>query len=79
MMQELKISRDVINLCQNHVVGSKVDRSYLHYDFKDEKREAWIKLGNRIESILNIINLCSTKGFLQGYIIRMVVINLKIC
>ena len=56
MMQELKISRDVINLCQNHVVGSKVDRSYLHYDFKDEKREAWIKLGNRIESILNISN-----------------------
>ena len=55
MMQELKISRDVINLCQNHVVGSKVDRSYLHYDFKDEKREAWQMLGKRLFEYIKTI------------------------
>jgi integrase len=53
MMQKLKISRDVINLCQNHVIGSKVDRVYLLDDYADEKREAWEKLGDRIEAILN--------------------------
>lgn len=52
MMQQLKISREVINLCQNHVVGSKVDRVYLLADYADEKREAWEKLGNRLDEIL---------------------------
>lgn len=52
MMQQLKISREVINLCQNHVVGSKVDRVYLLADYADEKKEAWEKLGNRLDEIL---------------------------
>jgi hypothetical protein len=52
MMQQLKVSRDVINLCQNHVIGTKVDRVYLLDDYADEKRNAWYKLGERIESIL---------------------------
>ena len=62
MMQELKITRDVINLCQNHVVGSKVDRSYLHYEYADEKREAWITLGNRIEAMLGANNVVQIKA-----------------
>ena len=33
MMQQLKVPRDVINLCQNHVIGSKVDRVYLLDDY----------------------------------------------
>lgn len=52
LMQKLKISRDVVNLCQNHVIGSKVDRVYLLDDYADEKRDAWHKLGNRLEEIL---------------------------
>lgn len=52
LMQKLKINRDVINLCQNHVIGSKVDRVYLLDDYADEKREAWHKLGSRLEDIL---------------------------
>lgn len=52
MMQQLKVSRDVINLCQNHVVGSRVDRHYLHHDYADEKREAWQVLGEHLKSIL---------------------------
>ena len=52
MMQELKVPRDIINLCQNHIIGSKVDRSYLHHKYEDEKQEAWFKLGCRIEEVL---------------------------
>jgi len=61
MMQKLKIHRDVINLCQNHVIGTKVDRVYLLDDYADEKRDAWQKLGNRIEAILSASNLVSLR------------------
>ena len=61
MMQQLKIHRDVINLCQNHVIGTKVDRVYLLDDYADEKREAWRKLGDRLEAILNSTNIVSLK------------------
>jgi integrase len=61
MMQQLKVHRDVINLCQNHVIGSKVDRVYLLDEYADEKRDAWQKLGNRIEAILNSDNDVSLK------------------
>ena len=57
MMQKLKIDRDVINLCQNHVIGTKVDRVYLLDEYADQKREAWHKLGDRIEAILNVENV----------------------
>ncbi len=61
LMQKLKISREVINLCQNHAIGSKVDRSYLLDDYADEKRAAWEKLGNRIEAIIHAQNVVSLK------------------
>ena len=61
MMQQLKIHRDIINLCQNHVIGTKVDRVYLLDDYADEKREAWRKLGDRLEAILNSTNIVSLK------------------
>lgn len=51
-MQRLKIHRDVINLCQNHVIGTKVDRVYLLDDYADEKREAWYKLGDWLTRLL---------------------------
>jgi len=53
MMQKLKIHRDVINLCQNHVIGTKVDRVYLLDEYADEKREAWKKLGDWLNDILS--------------------------
>lgn len=57
MMQKLKINRDIINLCQNHVIGSKVDRVYLLDKYADEKRDAWKKLGDRLEAILSTSNV----------------------
>ena len=59
LMQKLKISREVVNLCQNHVIGSKVDRVYLLDDYADEKREAWNKLGDRLEAIISSTNVFS--------------------
>ena len=53
LMQELKVPLDVIDRCQNHVLsGSKVRRHYLKYDYAEEKKEAWVKLGNYIESLI---------------------------
>lgn len=54
MMQGLNITLDVIDRCQNHVLaGSKVRRHYMHFEYADEKQDAWIKLGDRIEAILS--------------------------
>ena len=61
IMQQLKTPRDIINLCQNHVIGSKVDRHYLHYDYSEEKKEAWYKLGDYLESTLFESNVVSFK------------------
>jgi integrase len=53
MMQALGVSLDVIDRCQNHVLaGSKVRRAYMHHDFAAETREAWKKLGDKIEGVL---------------------------
>lgn len=63
MMQALGVPLEVIDRCQNHIMaGSKVRRHYLHYDYASEKREAWAKLGERIEQILSADNLVELRG-----------------
>ncbi|WP_457392545.1 tyrosine-type recombinase/integrase [Roseateles sp. P5_E1] len=58
MMQALGVLPDIIDRCQNHVLaGSRVRRHYLHHDYADEKREAWTKLGERLDLILNNANV----------------------
>ena len=58
MMQSLRVSPDVIDRCQNHALpGSKVRRHYLHYDYAEEKREAWRLLGERLDAILTGSNV----------------------
>lgn len=53
MMQSLGVSLDVIDRCQNHLIaGSKVRRAYMHHDYLDEKREAWSRLGAKLDEIL---------------------------
>ena len=53
MMQELGVTLEIIDRCQNHLLGgSKVRRHYLHHDYAKEKTEAWRLLGERLESIL---------------------------
>lgn len=58
MMQQLGVSLDVIDRCQNHVLaGGRVRRAYLHHDYAAEKRDAWKRLGDRIEVLLNCSNV----------------------
>lgn len=52
MMQELDISREVINLCQHHKVGSQIDKHYLQHDYKDKQKDAWERLGRKLNEIL---------------------------
>ncbi|WP_419709729.1 tyrosine-type recombinase/integrase [Pseudomonas sp. NFX224] len=55
MMQELGVTLEIIDRCQNHLLGgSKVRRHYLHHDYAKEKTEAWYLLGERIEMILTM-------------------------
>ncbi|MGZ3196670.1 MAG: site-specific integrase [Croceibacterium sp.] len=55
MMQALGVTPEVIDRCQNHVLaGSRVRRHYLTHEYANEKREAWIKLGLAIESLLGL-------------------------
>ena len=58
-MQKLKISGDVIDRCQNHVLHSdnKIRRHYQLYDFADEKKQAWKKWGQRLEEILGAVHI----------------------
>ncbi|NWB99613.1 tyrosine-type recombinase/integrase [Pseudomonas gingeri] len=54
MMQELGITLEIIDRCQNHLLGgSKVRRHYLHHDYANEKRDAWRLLGERLEMLTN--------------------------
>jgi integrase len=53
MMQELGVTLEIIDRCQNHLLGgSKVRRHYLHHDYAKEKTDAWQQLGTRLEMIL---------------------------
>ncbi|MDF3174566.1 tyrosine-type recombinase/integrase [Pseudomonas sp. ER28] len=53
MMQELGITLEIIDRCQNHLLGgSKVRRHYLHHDYAKEKTEAWRQLGDRLATTL---------------------------
>jgi integrase len=65
MMQQLGVSPDVIDRCHNHVLaGSRVRRAYLHYDYAKEKREAWDRLGQRIDALLDNENVIPLNRFL---------------
>ena len=53
MMQALGVLPDVIDRCQNHVLkGSRVRRHYLRHDYAPEKRDAWNRLGAKLEAVL---------------------------
>jgi len=58
MMQQLGVSLDLIDRFQNHVLaGGRVRRAYLHHDYAAEKRDAWERLGERIDVLLSNPNV----------------------
>jgi len=63
MMQSMAIPLEIIDRCQNHILaGSRVRRHYMKYEYAQEKRDAWAKLGERIEQILSADNLVELRG-----------------
>jgi integrase len=63
MMQSAGVPLEIIDRCQNHILpGSKTRRHYLHYDYANEKRNAWRLLGDRLEQLtwhagINVVSL----------------------
>lgn len=64
LMAELGISREIINLCQNHLVGSSIDRHYIHYDHRDKKSDAWNQLGQELQKLIpsNFLSIYPAEG-----------------
>lgn len=56
IMGEIGINSDVIERCMNHVEGNKLKRVYQKYEYKSEKRDAWQKIGDRIDLVLRGTN-----------------------
>lgn len=58
LMQELGVTLEVIDRCQNHVIaGARIRRHYMQYDYRKEKAEAWLKLGQRLDLLLHPSNV----------------------
>lgn len=54
LMQELGVTLEIIDRCQNHRLGgSKVRRHYLHYVYAKEKKKAWDMLGQHLRVIFS--------------------------
>jgi len=64
LMQQLRIQPDLIDRCQNHYLGgSLVRRSYQQHDYAEEMRDAWSKLGTRLDDLMQ---KCSTRRAAEG-------------
>jgi integrase len=61
LMQQLRILPDTIDRCQNHYLGgSLVRRSYQQHDYAEEMREAWGRLGARLDELMGKCSTCRT-------------------
>ena len=53
MMGELGILSEVIERCLNHVEPNRIKRTYQRHELKAERREAWARLGARLDELVN--------------------------
>ncbi len=53
IMGELGILSEVIEKCLNHVEANKLKRTYQRHELKAERREAWRRLGGRLDEVIN--------------------------
>lgn len=54
IMQSLHVAPAIIERVLNHVEPSKLVRTYQTYDYADEKRDAWNRLGIRLSEIVHV-------------------------
>ena len=52
LMQSIKVAPAIIERVLNHVEPSKLIRTYQTYDYAEEKREAWNRLGDKLTVLL---------------------------
>jgi len=52
MMGELGVTGEVIERCLNHVEQNRLKRIYQRHALKAEQRDAWRRLGSRLELLL---------------------------
>ena len=52
LMQAIKIAPAIIERVLNHVEPSKLVRTYQTYDYAEEKRDAWTRLGQKLQEIV---------------------------
>jgi integrase len=52
MLQQLGTPAHVIDLCQNHVIGTQVQRAYQQHNYAEEVKDAWIRLGSRLDALM---------------------------
>ena len=53
VMRSLGTSSDVIERCLNHTEQNKLVKVYQQADLSDEMRTAWLRLGERLDEVLN--------------------------
>lgn len=52
LMQSVKVAPAIIERVLNHVEPSKLVRTYQTYDYAEEKRDAWNRLGDKLTALL---------------------------
>jgi hypothetical protein len=52
MMEQVGVKSTVIDLCQNHAIRTRVQKSYQHHDYKEEMKDAWALLGMRLDQLM---------------------------
>ncbi|AOU98147.1 hypothetical protein BI364_09430 [Acidihalobacter yilgarnensis] len=53
LMGELGVLSEIIERCLNHVEPSKIKRTYQRHEYTAEKRDAWRRLGDYLDELLN--------------------------
>lgn len=53
LMTKLGVDPYIADKCLNHIDEKSVKRVYLKYDYTEEKKQAWIKLGAKLEKLIS--------------------------
>jgi integrase len=58
LMQSIKVAPAIIERVLNHVEPSKLVRTYQTYDYAEEKRDAWCRLGLKLQELVQLDAYC---------------------
>jgi integrase len=53
VMRNCKIDKDTVERCLNHVVGTRMERTYQKPEVLADMKNGWLALGNRLSEIVN--------------------------